>query len=446
MTNPSHLESLAETISAASKVISGYCTLEENPQPSLGPDAPSVVLPHTAPEYVRQARQQLLSAAKEAIQLAAEPSEYLPMLAVQYQYIACIKWLAHFQVFAAVPLTGAVPYAQLASICAVPERQLQSVARMAITSGCLCETQPGEVAHNAISRQFVTLPAYLGWVRFMTDFYMPVSAQMAEATEKWGVSDQPNETAVNLAMNTPLSAFAFITRSREFNKLFGGYMKGVAASEGTAVRHLLTDYDWAQLGPGLVVHIDGAPGTVCVALAEAFPRLRFVVQDTAEQTNQSRSFIKSQPEPIRSAIEVASHDHYSSQPIQNANVYLLRMVLHNHSDANATRVLASLVQPLRANPAARLLIIDTVLPEPGQAGVMDDALQRYRDLTMQQVFNTKERDLAEFQQILDAAGDGAGGLVVQNVRRSPGSALSVIEVAYQTYVNGNGVTHHGFGY
>lgn len=126
---------------------------------------------------------------------------------------------------------------------------------MAITSGCLCEPQPGEIAHNPVSRQFVTLPAYLGWIRFMTDFYMPVSAQMAEATEKWGESEQPTETAVNLAMNTPLSAFTFITRSREFNKLFGGYMKGVAASEGTAVRHLLEDYDWAQLNQGLVVHV-----------------------------------------------------------------------------------------------------------------------------------------------------------------------------------------------
>jgi 6-hydroxytryprostatin B O-methyltransferase len=69
----------------------------------------------------------------------------------QYQYIACIKWLAHFQVFAAVPLTGPVPSSQLASICAVPERQLQSMTRMAITSGCLCEPEPGELAHNGVS-------------------------------------------------------------------------------------------------------------------------------------------------------------------------------------------------------------------------------------------------------------------------------------------------------
>ncbi|KAL4751922.1 O-methyltransferase-domain-containing protein [Aspergillus terricola var. indicus] len=435
----SPLETLAETISATAKIISGYCTLDGIPHPSSGPDSPSVALPHTAPEYVREARQQLLSAAKEVLQIAAEPSEYLPMLAIQYQYIACIKWLAHSQVFAAVPLTGAVPYSQLASICAVPMRQLQSVTRMAITSGCLCEPELGKVAHNGVSRQFVTTPAYLGWVRFITDFYMPVSAQMAEATEKWGESEQPTETAVNLAMKTPMSAFAFITRSREFNRLFAAYMKGVSASEGTAVRNLLTDYDWARLEQGLLVHIDGGPGTVCVALAEAFPSLRFVVQDSAEQINQSRSFLKSQLESVRSAIELGIHNHCDEQPIQHADVYLLRMVLHNHTDANAIRILAPLVRPLRTNPAARLLIADTVLPEPGDVGCLDEALQRYRDLTMQQVFNTRERSLAEFQRLLDAVSDSAGQLVVENIRRSPGSALSVIEVSYHAYTNGHKV-------
>lgn len=82
MSNSSQLEVLAETISAAAKVISGYCTLNESPQLSLSSEAPGV-LPHTAPEYVRQARQHLLSAAKEALQLASDPSEYLPMLAIQ---------------------------------------------------------------------------------------------------------------------------------------------------------------------------------------------------------------------------------------------------------------------------------------------------------------------------------------------------------------------------
>lgn len=81
MSTLSPLETLAETISATAKIVSGYCTLDRIPHPSSGPDSPSVALPQTAPAYVREARQQLLSAAKEVLQIAAEPSEYLPMLA-----------------------------------------------------------------------------------------------------------------------------------------------------------------------------------------------------------------------------------------------------------------------------------------------------------------------------------------------------------------------------
>lgn len=174
---------------------------------------------------------------------------------MQYQYIACIKWLGHFQVFAAVPLDGSVPYTSLARICSVPERQLRSVIRMAMTSGCLCEPLPGEVAHNPVSRIFVTNLAYLGWVRFIADFYMPVSSSMAEATEKWGNSEKRTETAANIAMNTSMSICDFITRSREFGNLFSGYMNGISASEGMTVRHLITDFNWARLGNGLVVHV-----------------------------------------------------------------------------------------------------------------------------------------------------------------------------------------------
>ena len=89
----------------------------------------------------------------------------------------------------------------------------------------------------------------------MTQFYMPVSGKFVEATEKWGKTDKKNETAVNIAMNTDLSSFDFITRSRDLGRQFAAYMKGVQASEGTNLRHLAADFDWERLGNGIVVHV-----------------------------------------------------------------------------------------------------------------------------------------------------------------------------------------------
>lgn len=144
---------------------------------------------------------------------------------------------------------------------------------MTMTSGCLCEPQQGEVAHNAVSRRFVTHPANLGWVRFMTDFYLPVSSSMAEATEKWGDSEKKNETAANFAMKTPLTTFDFITGSREYNRYFSAYMKATFPVEGTTVRHLLADFDWARLENGLVVHVGRDFYHRCVAAKLTLIRL-----------------------------------------------------------------------------------------------------------------------------------------------------------------------------
>lgn len=161
-----------------------------------------------------------------------------------------------------------------------------------------------------------------------------------------------------------------------------------------------------------------------------------MVQDSQDQIEVSRAFLRAKPESIRSRIGLSAYNHnVSLQPVKDANVYMLRMILHNQTDADATRVLANMLPVLKANMAARLLIVDTVLPEPGSAGILDEALERYRDLTMKQNFNTTEREVNEWHSLLEKVGDGAGRLSICNIEKSPGSALSCIEVAYQPYDN-----------
>ena len=112
------------------------------------------------------------------------------------------------------------------------------------------------------------------------------------------------------------------------------------------------------------------------------------------------------------------------------------MVLHNWPDAEAIKILINLLPALKTNATNRLLIMDTILPDPGTVDAVDESLMRYRDLTMMQVFNTKERELSEFKDLFEKAGDHEGRLILKNVRKSPGSALSVIEVAYQAHADG----------
>lgn len=160
-----------------------------------------------------------------------------------------------FNILSHIPLQGTINYSELAKIADVPELQLQSVIRMAITSNFLCESTPGSVVHNAVSISFIKNPSFVDWANFMTEYSMPTAAAMADATAKWGTTAEKNETAFNIATNTEEPLFHFFSQTPERAKCFAMYMKSVQASYGTDLKHLLTGFDWESLGEAIVVDV-----------------------------------------------------------------------------------------------------------------------------------------------------------------------------------------------
>lgn len=75
------LDELSKTISRNASIVSQYLEASHLPQPSLNSDGPSTVLPSGSPQSIQQARQNLIAASLEILQLAIGPSEFLPNLA-----------------------------------------------------------------------------------------------------------------------------------------------------------------------------------------------------------------------------------------------------------------------------------------------------------------------------------------------------------------------------
>lgn len=75
------LDELSKTISRNASIVSQYLGASHLPQPSLNSDGPSTVLPSGSPQSIQQARQNLIAASLEILQLAIGPSEFLPNLA-----------------------------------------------------------------------------------------------------------------------------------------------------------------------------------------------------------------------------------------------------------------------------------------------------------------------------------------------------------------------------
>lgn len=109
------------------------------------------------------------------------------------------------------------------------------------------------------------------------------------------------------------------------------------------------------------------------------------------------------------------------------------MILHDWPVSDALQILRNHLKVLKANPHARLVIMNTLLPLPGCISVVEEALLWARNLTMIQTFSSKERELGEFTELFAQAADEEGLLVLKKIAKRPGSAMSFMEVAYQAY-------------
>jgi 6-hydroxytryprostatin B O-methyltransferase len=169
-----------------------------------------------------------------------------------------------------------------------------------------------------------------------------------------------------------------------------------------------------------------------LALATAYPNLSFIVQDLPDTIVNGPVLISSSPEQIRSRISCQAHDFFTPQTVTDADVYFLRMIFHDWPDKEAATILRNLLPVLVGRPSARLIIMDTILPDPGTIPTNEEALLRVRDLTMLQAFNSKERELNDWKTLFAtvSAEKSGGALKLQNVTKPFGSLMSLMEITW----------------
>lgn len=114
---------------------------------------------------------------------------------------------------------------------------------------------------------------------------------------------------------------------------------------------------------------------------------------------------------------------FESQPISGADAYLLRMILHDWSDDDAVRILSNITSAM--GERSRVLVMDTLLPDPGSVPASRERLLRLRDMTMMQVFNSRERGLSDWLRLFATADKR---LKLLSVNQPFGSVMSLMEL------------------
>ncbi|KAF9631052.1 putative o- protein [Lasiodiplodia theobromae] len=407
------------------------------------------------------AQRTLLSAAGKLTELVSQPSGRLLEVSSQYYEARCLHIAADKRIpdlLAASPAAG-VHIDTLSAAVGIESRKLSRILRCLCSLHIFRETSGNTFANNNVSAALVgnePLRAYIllfGLDLYSASDYLPRYL----STSGQGSSYDVKQTAFQAAVNTLKPRWEWLEEKVTVKSLqngncgsnetasaypgpFGAELEkavagkspeelvprpehavfGLAMLGGGRVfgKAHLYDYPWDSLGQATVVDVGGGVGGFSMQLSHLYPNLRFVVQDRAPVLKQAESEVwpKENPSALQEGrVTFTPHNFFDKNPVQGAEVYWLRYIIHDWSDEYCVQILSAIRPSM--GPKSRILICDQVMnttlgtPElpaaPAPLPANWGYYMRYshqRDLAMMSIINGIERTPAEFKDIIERAG------------------------------------------
>ena len=169
--------------------------------------------------------------------------------------------------------------------------------------------------------------------------------------------------------------------SRAMANLTGGIKAGAIAS-----------YDFS--GAGKIVDVGAADGALLARVLTATPGTTGIAFDLPHVVAEAEATVKGYG--LGDRLITQGGDFFDAVP-DGADTYLLSMVLHDWSDADATRLLANIRDV--AAPGARIIAFELVMPTGDQPH-----MSKMIDLTMLGMLDGRERTDAEMRALFEGAG------------------------------------------
>ena len=164
---------------------------------------------------------------------------------------------------------------------------------------------------------------------------------------------------MNNATNLPI--FKALANLPDQAMLFAGAMTWHAMLPGFSPQYLIAAFPWGSGGELTVVDVGGGLGHVSVALASHSPTVKCIVEDWPDVVAQGQEGL---PADLQGRVSFQAHDFFQEQPIKGADVYLLRIVLHDWSDKYAKMIIKAIIPALV--PGAKVVINDRMVPGLGE--------------------------------------------------------------------------------
>jgi hypothetical protein len=166
----------------------------------------------------------------------------------------------------------------------------------------------------------------------------------------------------------------------------------------------------------LFVDVGGGSGELLATVLAAHPAARGVLFDLPHAIDAADTVLG--PSGVADRCERVAGSFFEAVPA-GGDTYLLKSVLHNWDDERCVQLLRRCRHAMA--PQARLIVVERIVPERLSASASDRAVAR-SDLNMLVALSGRERTVAQFGALFDAA-----GLALKRITPTPGE-FQVLEV------------------
>ena len=171
---------------------------------------------------------------------------------------------------------------------------------------------------------------------------------------------------------TALPVFTALANMPDRATVFAGAMEWHAKLPGFSARYLASAFPWGAGDKVIAVDVGGGLGHVSQVLIEHNSRASCIVEDSPDVVVQGQ---ESLPADSRNRISFKAHDFFQEQPVKGADIYLLRLVLHDWSDKYSKMIIKALIPALRQG--TKVVVNDRVIPGRGETHYLAEREARY---------------------------------------------------------------------
>ncbi|GMG03555.1 unnamed protein product [Aspergillus oryzae] len=319
-----------------------------------------------SPQRANDARGNVIEACSKMLALVTSPAEMLKEM-----NLASLQVINHYQIASVVPLNGHIPISELANKCGLPVDILRRILRQAMTYGAFSEPEPDCIAQTDVSREIPRLSPLL---TYQLDVCLPSMVRLLDWLKD---VDGEHACAYQIAHDTKDTWWSYASKRPELIENYGKYMALITSGGAHDVSYVLKGFAWEKLGNAVVVDV-----------SVDYPNLAVIVEDNLGLKDSADDNI---PQHLKSRVVFLPHSFFKPQSAlsRDADVFLLRHILHDWNDNDCRAILQALAASMK--PGASILVAEQILQRPGAASWQRERVMRALDMQMMIQFGSKER-------------------------------------------------------